>query len=471
MNGWEALEPKRVLHYFREICAIPHGSGNTERISAYCLATAQAMGLDATCDEFGNVLIRKPASRGYEDHAPVILQGHLDMVCEKTADCELDMATEPIRLRVEGDWIFADSTTLGGDDGVAIAIALAILEDGSIPHPPLEVVFTTDEETGMDGAAGFDASVLKGRILLNADSECEGVLTVACAGGARIAITLPLTEESNTLPCHKICICGLRGGHSGVEIHRNRTNADILLGKLLHLLPKEAYVVSAFGGTKDNAIPSSAECTVAFDGDLTALVAAFAEQNRTEADPDLTVSVTAVATEPCRCDKASTRRIAGLLSELPNGVHAWDEHIDGLVETSSNLGQLRIDTKELQAVASTRSSVNRKKTDLLGQLAAIADKFGGTSQAGNFYPAWEYCENSRLRETMVRVYEELFGKKPIIEAIHAGLECGFFCEKIEGLDAVSFGPDILDIHTPSERLSISSLRRTYEYVLAILKEL
>ncbi len=471
MNILQGLAPKRVLHYFEEICTIPHGSGDTDKISAYCVKVAEGLGLDVSRDRLNNVIIKKPASAGYEDHPAVILQGHLDMVCEKDADCPIDFTTDGLDLFVDGDWIGAKGTTLGGDDGIAVAMALAVLEDDTLPHPPIEAVFTTDEETGMYGAEGIDVSGLAGKLLLNIDSECEGILTVSCAGGARAEITIPLTGEPNALPCKKILFKGLKGGHSGVEIDKGRINADVLMGHFLKRLPDGCRIVSVFGGTKDNAIPGRSECIVATNGDLTEIAAAFEAKNRPATDPGLVVEITDVATAKICFDANSSHRIADFLTTVPNGIQAMSKNIEGLVQTSLNLGQLNCSERELTATFSVRSSVGAEKKELLKKLEETAITFGGTFDSCGDYPAWEYKEDSRLRDTMIRVYRERYGKEPVVEAIHAGLECGFFCDKIPGLDAVSFGPDMRDIHTPRERLSIPSVARTYDYLCKILKEL
>ena len=471
MKILRSIAPQRVLHYFEELCAIPHGSGDTDRISEYCVRVATDLGLEVRKDGLNNVIVKKPGSAGYEDHPPVILQGHLDMVCEKDPDSPIDFTKDGLDLFVEGDWIGAKGTTLGGDDGIAVAMTLAILEDKTLPHPPIEAVFTTDEETGMYGAEGIDVSDLKGKILLNIDSECEGILTVSCAGGARAEIKIPLQTEANALPCKKILFKGLQGGHSGVEIDKGRINADVLMGSFLQRLPEDARIVSVFGGTKDNAIPAAAECIVTLTEDLTDLAWEFAEQNRPETDPGLTIEISAAPGSSLCYDGDSSRRIAEFLTTVPNGIQAMSKNIEGLVQTSLNLGQLNCSETTLTATFSVRSSVGAEKQELLKKLEETALAFGGTFDSRGDYPAWEYKEDSRLRETMIAVYTEKYGKAPVVEAIHAGLECGFFCDKIPGLDAVSFGPDMRDIHTPRERLSISSVARTYDYLCHILKEL
>lgn len=465
------LSPQRVFHYFEEICSIPHGSGDTARISQYCIDVAKRLGLEYYSDNLNNVIIRKPAFPGYEAHEPVILQGHLDMVCEKEADCNLDFSTDGLRLRTDGEWVFAEGTTLGGDDGIAIAMTLALLEEKFLPHPPIEAVFTVDEETGMYGAEGLDTSVLRGKTLLNIDSECEGILTVSCAGGARAEIQLPLTVEKTTVSCKKILFKGLIGGHSGVEINKGRLNADIVMGEFLKQLPPSCRIVTMSGGTKDNAIPSRGECIITTPEDITLIAEAFLKEHRPQEDPGLTMEMEDVPPQEFCFDEESTRRIADFLTTIPNGVQTMSKNIDGLVETSLNLGQLNICQNKLIATFSIRSSVNDDKKKLLEKLKNTAQAFGGTFTSQGHYPAWEYKEDSRLRKMMTEVYQSLYGTPPVVEAIHAGLECGFFCEKINGLDAVSFGPDMQDIHTPRERLSVPSVARTYDYLCAILKEL
>ena len=462
------LHPARVFHYFEEICGIPHGSGDTARISDYCVAFAKAHGLRYRQDALGNVLIKKPATPGYEDHPTVILQGHLDMVCEKAPDCTIDFTTDPLDVDVDGDWVFAHGTTLGGDDGVAVAMALAVLEAEDLCHPPLEVLFTIDEETGMDGAVGLDAAGIEGRILINIDSEEEGVLTVSCAGGAKAEITLPLAYEANTQPAYEITVSGLQGGHSGVEIDKGRLNANVVMGEFLKSIG--CRVVSVQGGQKDNAIPVSSVAVITCATDPTILAEAFAAINRVETDPNLTLSVVPTTAERV-LTADSTTRVVEFLTTVPNGIQAMSADIEGLVQTSLNLGILTMDDTTLRATFAVRSSKNEEKTALLSRLNCVAFAFGGVCLTHGHYPAWEYCPDSRLREVMCRVWKQQTCKAPIVLAIHAGLECGLFCEKLPGLDAVSIGPNMRDIHTCRERLSVSSTARVYAYLCGVLKEL
>ncbi len=473
----EKLAPERVFHYFESICAIPHGSGNTDAIRAFCVDFAQKHGLEHSYDEHNNVLIRKNASKGYESHPAVVLQGHLDMVCEKTDASKIDFTKDGLQLVINGDNLSADGTTLGADDGIAVAMILAILEDSSLAHPPLEAVFTTDEETGMYGAWGFDTSKLSGHTFINLDSGEEGVLTVGCAGGAKADVVLPLVCEPCNNPCFRISITGLLGGHSGIMINEGRQNADKLLGELLVSLPS-FKLVSISGGFKDNVIPNAAECVLSTDAvreEIETAAAKFAETHRIATDPGLSVSVCDAPKSELCLDRHSTDTITEFLTAVPFGVQAMSEHMKGLVQSSLNLGVIRIDDangkKQFHAVLSVRSSVAAEKQDMLDRLQALAASLGASFSVHGHYPAWEYREHSRLRDVMIAVYEKQTGKKPVVETVHAGLECGLFGEKIKDFDAVSTGPDMWDIHTANEHLSISSTERTYQYICEVLKEL
>ncbi len=461
---------ERVFHYFCALSAIPHGSGNTKEISDYCVAFAKEHGLWVHQDDLNNVIIKLPATAGYETHPTVILQGHLDMVCEKTPDCDFDFTKDSLRLAQEGDLLYAEGTTLGGDDGIAIAMALAIAEDPTLPHPALELVFTVDEETGMFGAAGLDGALLDGRTLINIDSEEEGILTVSCAGGARMLLTLPLTAAVNSLPCYKLTLNGLQGGHSGVDIDKGRYNSNMLAAQFLATLSNYRLIKLA-GGAKDNVIPFLTEIEIATETDPSAKALEFALAHRNDANSELTITVAPIKRSETALDEASTQKAIDFLNALPNGIQAMSKDIDGLVETSLNLGVLHCDTQGLTASFSLRSSKSAEKDILASQLADTTADFGGKSERSGDYPAWEFRKNSTLQKVMIEKWRALFDQQPKIEAIHAGLECGLFCEKLDGLDAVSIGPNLFDIHTDRERLSISSTERIYQYVCEVLKAL
>ena len=474
------LQPERALYYFEEISKIPHGSRNTRQISDYLVAFAKQHQLRCVQDAVNNVVIYKDATPGYEDHPIVILQGHMDMVAEKTKDSEIDFTKDPLMLRTDGEYIWAEGTTLGGDDGIAVAYALAILEAKDIPHPPLECIFTVDEEIGMDGAAALDPALIQGRVFLNCDSEDEGILTVSCAGGATSALKLPISFEKAEGKGIHIYVDGLAGGHSGAEIHKGRANSNKLMGELLEKLLKQMpyRLVYVRGGQKDNAIPryTMAKVIVAENrlDEALGMIHEIGEALLKTLPPEETRAT--ISCEGCVCrgramNIASTRKVVGLLNEVPNGVQAMSQEMPGLVQTSLNLGILKTEDAELSMTFSVRSSVNREKLELIARLKTIGETYGASYDEHGAYPAWEYRKNSPLRDLMVRVFENLYGRKPVVEAIHAGLECGLFSGKLPGLDCVSFGPDMQDIHTTRERLSVASTARTWKYLLAVLAEL
>ncbi len=479
MSVLKGLQPKRVLHYFEEICAIPHGSGQTKQISDYCVAFAKSHGLQWWQDESNNVVIVKEATAGYESAPAVILQGHLDMVWEKALDCDLDFATQGLRLRTDGAWVWAEGTTLGGDDGIAVAMALAALESDSLCHPRLEVVLTVDEEIGMVGAVALQPDMLQGRLLLNVDSEVEGVFTVSCAGGVRAGCHVPVQREAAEGICCRIVIDGLAGGHSGVEIHKGRANANMLMGRLLHSLCREMPVrlVQLSGGQADNAIASFAEAVVLLaEGDterashvVQSDAAVFANEYQT-ADPGMTVTFAwepASAQQPLTAE--ATNRVVSALMCVPNGVQTMSMDIPGLVQTSLNLGILRLEETEAVLTFAVRSALATEKAWICNRLECVTELVGGSVTYQGDYPAWEYKKDSKLRALVAEVYEKQTGKKPIIEAIHAGLECGVFAGKLPGLDCISLGPDLKDIHTPRERMSVESVARTWELVCEVLR--
>ncbi len=468
MGVLDGLQPKRVFYYFEQLCAIPHGSGNTEAISQYCMNVAASLGLPCERDEWNNVIIRKPASRGCENAETVILQGHLDMVCEKEPDNPICMETDGLQLRTDGEYVSASGTTLGGDDGIAVAMVLAILEDRDAVHGPLEVLFTTDEETGMYGAAGLDGTRLNGRRLINIDSEAEGVFTVGCAGGARAQIALPVRYETNDTPCVSVQLDGLLGGHSGVEIDKGRLNAAVTMGRFLQSLSCDYRIVSLESGNKDNAIPCAATCVLSVTTDITPFADAFVQTNTPETDSGLRLTVIPVKKADTVLDAVSTRRVTDFLCTVPNGIQAMSRAIPTLVQTSLNLGILRLG-ETLTATFAVRSSLTAEKRELLGRLRQTAEQFGGSFDSHGEYPAWEYREDSALRDTMTAVYRRMYEKEPIIEIIHAGLECGLLGEKLDGLDAVSIGPDMEHIHTVHERLNVASTARTYAFLCEVLK--
>ena len=472
------LNPASVFSYFEEICAIPHGSRNTKAISDYLVDFAKTRNLRYIQDEVNNVIIFQDGTCGYEDHEPVILQGHMDMVCEKDASCPLDMAVDGLDVTHDGVSVFAKGTTLGGDDGIAVAYALALLDDTSIPHPPLEVVITVDEEIGLLGAAAIDLSQLKGRMLLNLDSEDEGIFTVSCAGGATATISMEAPRRAVYGPCIRLVVDGLQGGHSGAEIHKNRANANKIMGEFLHRIQMimPLCLTSFAGGSKDNAIPRSCQANAVAMGINLERINGIADTLQAEVraqydEPEATVQAfdldalggNALPTEV-------TAKVIALLCSTPNGVQAMSEEMPGLVQTSLNMGIAKLGST-MSMTFSVRSSVNHEKQALLDKLQELAAFHDASYSQMGEYPAWEYKADSKLRDIMVETYKRMYGKEPQVLAIHAGLECGLLGEKIPGLDCVSIGPQMHDIHTSREKLNIASTARTWEFLLEVLKAL
>ena len=477
----EKYEPQNVFHFFEEICSIPHGSGNTKQISDYLVNFAKERSLKYVQDEMNNVVIYKPATPGYENAPTLILQGHMDMVCEKHPDVEHDFTTEGLKLKVEDSYLSAEGTTLGGDDGIAVAYGLAILDSTDLNHPALEILFTVDEEIGLLGADGFDCSVLKGRRMINLDSEEEGRLWVSCAGGVSANSYLPVRRVEAFGEKVTVKITGLTGGHSGAEIHKNRANANILMGQFLYELGAvcEYALFDLEGGQKDNAITRESTAVLLIQPETASQVHSLAEKMQTSfreeytgSDESISIQIKEEGAESAEVlHPTSQEKVIFFLMNLPYGVKKMSGTIEGLVETSSNPGILKLYKDELFVQTSIRSSIGSAKKALSHKLQYLTEFLGGEYDTEGEYPAWEYRKDSILRDKMVELYKEMYHKELQVVAIHAGLECGLFYEKMEGLDCVSLGPDILNIHTCEERLDMASVKRVWEYLTEILKNL
>jgi dipeptidase D len=474
----DKLRPKKLFGFFEEMCQIPHGSSNMQAISDYLVRFAKERNLPVWQDDMGNVIMIKDASAGYESAPAVLLQGHMDMVCEKAPDCQKDMEKEGLDLVVEGDTIYAKGTTLGGDNGIGVATVLALLDEENISHPRLEAVFTVDEEIGMLGAVALDdLSMLQARRMINLDSEEEGIYTVSCAGGNMTKCTLPISRAPYTGQAYEITVDGLRGGHSGVEINKGRANACKLLARVLNAASKvtELRLVSCVGGLKDNAIPRAASAiVVAKDADaLQKTVDRFQSEWKTEyysTDPDVTVKIVPAKAE-LPCDADSTKRVIAFLSAAPNGILEMSAEIKDLPQTSLNLGVLQMKEQELSASFCLRSSLDSQKQMLVEQLDTLADAFDGKTEVFGAYSGWSYRPVSPLRDLLCEVFCEQYGYAPKIEAIHAGLECGIFAGKIPDLDCISIGPDLTEIHTCRERAHIASIGRLWKLLCETLKRM
>lgn len=473
----EELEPNEVFHYFEEISLIPRGTFNTKAVSDYCVEFAKDRGLEVIQDELNNVIIKKPGTEGYEESEPVIIQGHLDMVCEKGEHSDHDFEHDPLDLYVEDGFVKAKDTTLGADDGIAVAMALALLESDMIAHPPLEVVFTSDEEVGMGGATGIDLSPLKGKVLLNLDSEDEGTIIAGCAGGLSFRMNLPIGRKQISGACLDVTIHGLKGGHSGAEIDQQRGNANKLAGRVLNRLNQnmEIALVDIQGGAKDNVIPSLCQFTIVVQDSVKAELIIenmlnIWKQEFCKDEPDLNVVIhkTDYAEKSVMSD-TDKNKVIFFINNCQNGVNGFSRSLKGIVETSDNLGIVKSEENRVSFIVLIRSSVVSKLEELKEAFISWSELLGGTYELSGGYPAWMYKEESRIRPIVAEVFERVYGKKPEITTLHAGLECGLLFEKKPDLDCVSFGPKMYDIHSIHERLDIASTWRIWNVTKEILK--
>lgn len=473
------LASQKVFDYFEEICAIPHGSTNTKQISDYLVQFAKAHGLEFYQDEANNVVMIQEASAGYESAAPVIIQGHMDMVCEKESGCTIDFEKDGLDLYVEDDFLKARGTTLGGDDGIAVAYALAIIDTPEIAHPRLEVVITVDEEIGMLGAECIDLSMLKGHKLLNIDSDVEGHFLTSCAGGMTVETAIPVSYISQNGLLVSVKITGLEGGHSGSEIDKEHANANIVMGRLLKYVSDrmEMGIAALAGGLKDNAIPRECEAQILIPAEKAEVLEKCLKELEGILKKEFSASDAGICIEVKMSREgeqkilsySSMTKVIFYLRNVPNGVQHMSRVMPGLVETSLNAGIMELKAEKLTIVTSVRSSVSSRKEELKERLEMLAEFLGGDITISGDYPAWEYKADSDIRDTISAVYEEISGEKPIFEAIHAGLECGILSGKIPDLDCISFGPNNYDIHTPKERLSISSTEKVWKLLIEFLK--
>ena len=484
MKKIENVKFDRIFYHFEQISKIPRGSGNEKAISDYLLDFGKSLGLECIQDAALNIIIKKTASIGYENAPAVIIQGHMDMVCEKNSDKEHDFEKDPINLVVKGDYIYADRTTLGADDGIAVAYAMTLLEDNTIEHQAIEVLLTTDEEAGMSGAMALQPHYINGKIVLNLDSEEEGKLLVSCAGGIRTKSILPIEwiDKKNDTIAYNLVIRGLKGGHSGMEIHLGRGNSNKLMGRLLKSIDKELdfNLVSLNGGSKNNAIPRESSSIITISQkderkllDIKRKVCEELKNEFSKKDPNLRVHLLEVEES---IDKVfsddSTKKAVDLLYMYPNGVNTVSSDIQGLTESSTNLGVVTTLENSIEYESAARSSVSSLKDEIVTRSKCITEILGGKLVTESSYPEWPYKTDSKIREVCKDVYERMYEKTPEIVAIHAGVECGLFKEKLgNDVDMISFGPDIIDIHTPNEHISISSVERCYEYLLEVLKEI
>jgi len=476
------LEPARIWVHFEDICQIPRPSKKEEKILKYLIAFAEEHGLDWKQDKAGNLLISKPASKGFEDRTSVVLQSHVDMVCEKNSDVEHDFDHDPIVPRVDGEWVRATGTTLGADDGIGIAVQLAILESDSIAHGPIECLFTVDEETGLTGAFALEKDFIKSRILLNLDSEDDGELFIGCAGGTDTLITFHY-EKVNPEPDHeafRISVTGLKGGHSGDDINKGRGNAIKILNRLLWNCEKmfELRLDEIQGGNLRNAIAREAFATVtipkrhksAFLELFKKLAGDISEELKTN-EPGLSIACNEAIMPKCLVDYTTQQKLLNALYACPHGVIAMSPDIPDLVETSTNLASVKMTASEIIVATSQRSSLESAKRDVADMVASVFNLAGAKIKHGDGYPGWKPNVNSEILGIMRKAYMNLFGQEPHVLAIHAGLECGLIGEKYPGIDMISYGPTIKGAHSPDEGIKIDTVQKFWDLTLEVLKNI
>lgn len=481
--NYENLEPKKVFKFFKELTEIPHGSYNEKAISDYLVNFAKERNLEVIQDENLNVIIKKPGTSGYENSETVILQGHMDMVCEKSKDSTHDFTKDPLKLQIKENSLYATDTTLGADDGIAVAYALTILDSEDIPHPPLEIVVTTAEETGMDGAMALDTSLLSGKKLLNIDGEEDGVFLTGCAGGITTKVSFTIEKWHLSGQYIELEISGLLGGHSGVEIIKQRANANKLMARVLYAINQnfDLNLVQINGGSKHNAIPSHALVGFTIKNSKTSLTLEeicsnclnrFKEEFRVS-DPNINVIIHRDRTTELTREFTSslTNNIVGFLLASPDGVQTMSNDIKGLVESSLNLAVIEKTSSTVDIFLSIRSSVHSLKFEIFDRISVLANLCQAKCENIGEYPEWEYSPSSQLRDLSISTFKNLFNQTPKVTVIHAGLECGLFKESMIDTDMISFGPNIIDPHTPNEHLDLASAKRYWEFLLELLKNL
>jgi len=472
-----------VLDAFEQIAAIPRCSKHEEKIGRWLMEWAAKNEFKTQMDEVGNIAIEVPASPGYEDVATVVLQGHMDIVCEKTKTSTHDFSKDPIRLIYDGDWLTADETTLGADNGIAIAMAMVMATDKDTPHPPMELLFTVDEETGLTGANALRPGFIKGKILINIDSEDEGIFTVGCAGGINTMLNLPLkpVETPGGYVTMKLEAGGMKGGHSGIDIALEKANAIRVMGRLLREIAKSVafLLVDLKGGSAHNAIPRDCESVIAVPADATDKVARIVGEFESVVKKDFrnTEPEIALKAEPCEAPRSgaysaeSTARAVQMILAMPHGVASMSTDIEGLVETSNNFANISIQDDEVHILSSQRSSVESRLEAHTASIESVSLLAGGSAESGEGYPPWPPNMDSPLLKRSIDVYRKLFNKEPVVEVIHAGLECGIIGDKYPGMDMISIGPTLKFPHSPDEKVCISDIGKIWDFMVALFEDL
>lgn len=471
MGKLTGLKPDRVFYYFEELTKIPRCSGNELRVAQYIEGVAEELGLNVVRDEFHNVIVEKP-SQGGKSSKKVILQAHTDMVCVARDGYDFDFSCSPIPVKVDGDWVMTEGTTLGADNGIGASMLLAVMEDKQTPYPAMAFLFTATEETGMNGVIGLKKGSVKGDMLINIDSEEEGVLLTSCAGGINHTAKFPLVFGAKKSGMKKITVSGLKSGHSGMEIVKERANALQLLARVLEKCVG-LEIASIKGGVKMNAIPQSAEAIVLCEGAAAAaaeMKAVFVNEYA-GIENGIEVSVVDVEGEYAVMGGEMSAKLVDYILLAPHGVQRMSHSVHGLVETSANLAIIEMQEDALLVHQSVRSSVRSRKYETAQNIVRLTERFGGVSHLSDGYPEWQYREESYLREHMKGVWKELYGSELKVGAIHAGLECGYLGEKIGDIDMVSIGPEHHDVHTPDERVRISSVERVFKFLVTTLEKI
>jgi dipeptidase D len=476
------LQPELLWKHFEEICKRPHSSGKEKAVADYVISVAKNNNLKFAKDEFGNVVISKPATAGKENLVPVVLQGHLDMVAEKNSDVKHDFDKDPIQPFVDGDWVKAKGTTLGSDNGIGAAAALAVLESKNIEHGPVEALFTLEEETGLFGAQALKPGFINAKILLNLDSEEDGALYIGCAGGESTFVKFKFNQ--NDAPANtsavEIKISGLKGGHSGLDINTGRGNAIKLMARLLHSLNYKFGIrlVSINGGSKHNAIPRECFSVIRVPKKILADVLAFIQNYNSivkselsTVEPNLNVASVEVKSKVKMLDKTTSKNLIDSLYAVPNGVIKMSADIEGLVETSTNLAVIITKGKTVEVILSQRSSVETEKYDIANSIAALFRLVKVDLKQGDGYPGWKPDVNSPVLKVMKNVYHQMYGSEPEVKAIHAGLECGIIKERYPDMDMISFGPTIMGAHSPDEKVQISTVEKFWTLLTTALKNI
>lgn len=481
-NVLGSIEPKAVWHYFEAICNVPHPSKKEEKIAAYIMNWGKEKGFEVITDKLGNIVVRKPATPGMENRKPIAIQGHIDMVCEKNSDVEFDFDNDPIQPYIDGDWVKARGTTLGADNGIGVAMGMALMDSKDLAHPDLEILCTLDEETGLTGAIQLATNLLKAEILINLDSEEEDAFTIGCAGGINTAASFKyIADKAPTdATAYKITVKGLRGGHSGIEIHDGRANAAMLLNRALYNLQNTIglRLVDFNSGNKHNAIPREGFATVVVPNsaknDFEKYIADYcltAKKEYAVKEPNLNIFAEACAMPAKVMEKAFQKNLLNSFYAMPHGVIRMSPDIAGLVQTSTNFAIVETRAEEVYVLTSQRSSVESEKVDIAHKVRASLELGGATVESSDGYPAWEPNVKSPILAEAVKMYEKVLGKKPEIMAIHAGLECGLIGEKYPGMDMLSMGPNLRDVHSPDEKVQISSVEKIWKLLVEIVKHI